>query len=48
MIPFSNAADYQRDIPGAELVALPGLGHVPFEEAPWVALPAVVGFLRDR
>jgi pimeloyl-ACP methyl ester carboxylesterase len=45
MIPFSNAADYVREIPGATLVALPGLGHVPFEEAPAESLPPVLAFL---
>jgi pimeloyl-ACP methyl ester carboxylesterase len=45
MIPFSNASDYKRDIPNATLVALPGLGHVPFEEAPDISLPPVAAFL---
>jgi pimeloyl-ACP methyl ester carboxylesterase len=45
MIPFSNAADYMRDIPHAQLAALPGLGHVPFEEAPAESLPPVQAFL---
>jgi pimeloyl-ACP methyl ester carboxylesterase len=45
MIPFTNSADYLRDIPHATLVALPGLGHVPFEEAPAVSLPPVLHFL---
>ena len=45
MIPFSNAADYLRDIPHATLAALPGLGHVPFEEAPDQSLKPVVAFL---
>lgn len=45
MIPFSNAADYMKDIPNAKLVALPGLGHVPFEEAPAQSLPPVEAFL---
>jgi len=45
MIPFSNSADYMRDIPNAKLVALPGLGHVPFEEAPAQSLPPVEAFL---
>jgi pimeloyl-ACP methyl ester carboxylesterase len=45
MIPFSNAQDYLRDMPHAELVALPGLGHVPFEEAPEKSLPPVLLFL---
>jgi pimeloyl-ACP methyl ester carboxylesterase len=46
MIPFSNSADYLRTIPDATLAALPGLGHVPQEEAPAVALEAVAGFLK--
>jgi pimeloyl-ACP methyl ester carboxylesterase len=45
MIPFSNAADYLRDIPNATLIPLPGLGHVPFEEAPAESLPPVMAFL---
>ena len=47
MIPFSNSADYVRDIPWARLVALPGLGHVPFEEDPAGSLPPVLAFLRE-
>ena len=46
MIPFSNSADYLRTIPDATLAPLPGLGHVPQEEAPAVALEAVAGFLK--
>jgi len=34
MIPIANAADYLAAIPGAKLVRLPGLGHVPQEESP--------------
>jgi pimeloyl-ACP methyl ester carboxylesterase len=45
MIPFSNSADYMRDLPHAKLVALPGLGHVPFEESPAASLPPVMAFL---
>lgn len=45
MIPFSNAADYLRTIPHATLVALPGLGHVPFEEAPLPSFEPVRAFL---
>jgi pimeloyl-ACP methyl ester carboxylesterase len=45
MIPFSNSADYLRDLPNARLVALPGLGHVPFEEDPAASLPPVEAFL---
>ena len=42
MIPFANSADYMRALPHARLAALPGIGHVPQEEA-----PACVGVLRD-
>jgi pimeloyl-ACP methyl ester carboxylesterase len=45
MIPFSNAADYQRALPHATLVRLPNLGHVPFEEAPDESLVPVLAFL---
>ena len=47
MIPFSNAADYARFLPHATLVALPGLGHVPFEESPMIALAPVRAFLAS-
>ncbi|GJE46853.1 alpha/beta fold hydrolase [Methylobacterium soli] len=46
MIPFSNAADYARLISGSSVVSLPGLGHVPQEEAPDVSLKAVQAFLK--
>ena len=45
MIPVSNAQDYVRAMPDARLVVLPGLGHVPFEEAPGESLAPVLGFL---
>jgi pimeloyl-ACP methyl ester carboxylesterase len=45
MIPFSNSADYLRDMPNARLVALPGLGHVPFEEDPAGSIGPVQAFL---
>ncbi len=47
VIPFANSADYARDIPGAELVPLPGVGHLPMEEAPERSLAALTAFL-DR
>jgi pimeloyl-ACP methyl ester carboxylesterase len=47
MIPIGNAADYLRAIPDARLVRLPGLGHVPFEEAPDAALAPVLSFLAE-
>lgn len=42
MIPFANSADYLRALPHATLAALPGLGHLPQEEA-----PASVAILRE-
>ncbi len=45
MIPVANAADYVRAMPHATLVRLPGLGHVPFEEAPDVSVEPVLRFL---
>jgi pimeloyl-ACP methyl ester carboxylesterase len=45
MIPFSNAADYAKNIPHLTLVSFPKLGHVPFEEAPAASLPPVRAFL---
>ena len=45
MIPIGNAQDYLSAIPNAVLVSLPGLGHVPFEEAPAAALVSVEAFL---
>lgn len=47
MIPISNADDYLRNIKGATLVKLEGLGHVPHEEAPETALRPVEEFLRQ-
>jgi pimeloyl-ACP methyl ester carboxylesterase len=47
MIPFANASDYQRDLPGATLVPLPGLGHVPFEEDPDGSIGPVLHFLES-
>jgi pimeloyl-ACP methyl ester carboxylesterase len=45
MIPVANAQDYLRVIPNARLVTLPGVGHLPQQEAPAVSLPAVRAFL---
>ena len=45
MIPVANAADYQRALPDSRLVVFPGLGHVPQEEAPALALEPVRAFL---
>jgi pimeloyl-ACP methyl ester carboxylesterase len=48
MIPFSNAADYTKVLPHSRLVAFPGLGHVPQEEAPAKSLVPVKAFLAGR
>jgi pimeloyl-ACP methyl ester carboxylesterase len=45
LIPVSNSDDYLRSIPRSTLVRLPGLGHVPQEEAPLDALAPVREFL---
>jgi pimeloyl-ACP methyl ester carboxylesterase len=45
MIPVANAQDYLRALKDARLVTLPGVGHLPHEEAPAQALPAVRDFL---
>ena len=45
MIPFANSADYLKALPNASLVALPGLGHLPFEEAPARSLVPLRAFL---
>jgi pimeloyl-ACP methyl ester carboxylesterase len=42
MIPFANSADYLRALPRATLAGLPGIGHLPQEEA-----PATVKALRE-
>jgi pimeloyl-ACP methyl ester carboxylesterase len=42
MIPFANSADYLRALPHGTLAALPGIGHLPQEEA-----PATVSILRE-
>ncbi len=47
LIPFSNAKDYLAALPHAQLAALPGLGHVPQEEAPEVSLVPVEAFLKQ-
>jgi pimeloyl-ACP methyl ester carboxylesterase len=47
MIPFANAADYLKAIPNARLVALPGVGHLPQEEAPERSAAALRAFLES-
>ncbi len=45
LIPIGNAADYLEEMPNAMLVRLPGIGHVPQEEAPEASLAPVRAFL---
>ena len=45
MIPPAHAQDYLKAMPGARLFTLPGLGHLPHEEAPAESLPPVLAFL---
>ncbi len=45
LIPFANSVDYLQAIPGSRLVALPGVGHLPQEEAPG-SVAAVREFLK--
>ena len=46
MIPFANAADYQKAILHTRLLALSPMGHLPMEERPDQALPVVRQFLK--
>ena len=46
MIPFDNSNQYLLAVPDIRRVALPGVGHLPQEEAPAAALQAVQTFLR--
>jgi pimeloyl-ACP methyl ester carboxylesterase len=46
-IPISNAQDYLAVMPNARLVTLPGVGHLPQEEAPVESLVPVRAFLGD-
>lgn len=45
-IPVANAADYLRALPNAAMLTLPGVGHVPQEEAVQDGLAAVQKFLQ--
>jgi hypothetical protein len=47
MIPVANAMDYQRAIPHAQRVVMPGVGHLPHEEQPHRSLPLVRDFLQQ-
>ncbi|RYY97290.1 MAG: hypothetical protein EOO24_19995 [Comamonadaceae bacterium] len=45
MIPFANSADYLKALPQARFAPLPGVGHLPQEEAPVTSLALVQAFL---
>ncbi len=47
MIPVTNAQDYLAALPEATLVVLPGVGHLPQEEAAEQALATLRRFLSD-
>ncbi|HEY3019073.1 MAG TPA: alpha/beta fold hydrolase [Solirubrobacteraceae bacterium] len=44
--PVAGAHRFARDLPGAEVVVLDGVGHFVFDDAPQAANDAVVNFLR--
>ena len=45
MIPLSNAEDYLKTLPNSKLVTLPGIGHLPQEEAAESSLVPLKAFL---
>lgn len=47
LIPISNAPDYLAAIPNARLITLPGIGHLPQEEAPADSLAPLRTFLAE-
>lgn len=47
MIPATNAADYQKAMPGAGLTVFPGVGHLLHEEAPDASVQALRTFLAS-
>lgn len=46
MVPVTNAADYSAVLRDSRVVTLPGIGHVPMEEAPARSLEPLRDFLR--
>ncbi|MFM9915474.1 MAG: alpha/beta fold hydrolase, partial [Rhizobacter sp.] len=46
MIPFANSADYLKAMANATLAPLPGVGHLPQEEAAQRSINPVLAFLK--
>lgn len=46
MVPVANAADYTASLRDSRVVTLPGIGHVPMEEAPAETVIPLRDFLR--
>ncbi len=46
VVPVAHGQAYQAEIAGAELVVLPGCGHLPFVEQPEVFIQAVLDYLE--
>jgi pimeloyl-ACP methyl ester carboxylesterase len=44
-VPASHATDYEAALPDARTVILPGIGHVPMEEAPEASAQVLRRFL---
>jgi len=47
-VPATQAADYERALPDVRTVILPGIGHVPMEEAPEASARTMRLFIEDR
>ncbi len=45
MVPARHAQDYLSNLPDARLVLLPGVGHVPMEEAAADSVSVLLEFL---
>ena len=48
IVPVGNSRRLAELIPGAEMVEMPGVGHMPHEEAPEAFLDAVAAFVDER
>ena len=48
IVPAGNSERLQRMVPGAKLVVMQGVGHMPHEEAPERFLDEVEAFLSEK